>query len=71
MGWKNVADLADEYGINSNEVDDYMDDLRKEGSDIPDVWDEMDDYEKESQVDAIYDREDLDNPDRWNTPSRD
>ena len=54
MGWGKLADLADEYGINSDEVEEYLEKLRDKGSDIPDVWDEMDDDEKESQVDAIY-----------------
>lgn len=71
MGWGKLADLADEYGINSDEVEEYLEKLRDKGSDIQDVWDEMDDDEKESQVDAIYDRCDLDNPDRWGTPSQD
>ena len=71
MGWGKLADLADEYGINSDEVEEYLEKLRDMGSDISDVWDEMDDDEKESQVDAIYDQCDLDNPDRWGTPSQD
>lgn len=68
---KEIADLCEEHGINSPEVDEKIEELRSEGSDFPDVWDEMSDDEKESMVDAIYDHEDLENPDRWNTPNRD